>query len=75
MTKEIPDFRLRDYYPLGCFFPEASPNQEFFHSSRLLLSNAIALQPPASFPRHDYACSENETEFGLFRFRSPLLTK
>ena len=75
MIKETYDFRLRDYYPLGCFFPETSSNHKFFNSSYLLLSNVIALRPPASIPWHDYACNEIETEFGLFRFRSPLLTK
>ena len=74
-TKEIFDFRLRDYYPLGCYFPKASPNQIFFDSPSRRSGTVSALQPPASILIPIEIGTKNETGFGLLPFRSPLLRK
>ena len=86
--KEIKYFRLRDYHPLWCRFPATSSNTLFFDSSSNLhchlttpfdsvLSTSLRASP---LYLNKEVYSEWDTqyrieEFGLLRFRSPLLTK
>ena len=44
-TKEIIYFHVRDYYPLGCIFPDTSVNKLLYNSSRYK-TDIVALQPP-----------------------------
>src|SRR3990172_1170821 len=57
--REIAGCRIRDCHPLWCNFPKASASRQFC-DSHLRGPTTPQRKPP---------------RFGLFRFRSPLLTK
>src|SRR6185312_2120535 len=57
--REIAGCRIRDCHPLWCNFPKASANRQF-GNSHVRGPTTPQRKPP---------------RFGLFRFRSPLLTK
>ena len=74
-TKETNDFRLRDYHPLGSSFPAHSSNHSFVHSSCNKLQHLRLTTPGLNRVTYLSIRRTIKTEFGLFRFRSPLLTK
>ncbi len=76
-------FHVRDYYPLGSSFPASSINRIFFNFShintklspynpdhKLYTQSVIPIKMGIQF----FVCTVCD-RFGLFRFRSPLLTK
>ena len=46
-TKKRVYFHVRDYYPLGCIFPDTSINKLFCNFSRYK-TDVVTLQPPAA---------------------------
>ena len=70
ILEERTRFRVRGYHPLWPAFPDRFTTAPFDHSSDVLLTSTR----PSQLPMHN-GSSLTCIEFGLIRFRSPLLTE
>ena len=66
-------FHVRDYYPLGFCFPADSINRTFYNFSHIN-TKLSSYNPNHKLCTQFFLCTVCDW-FGLFRFRSPLLTK